>query len=713
MGIMALPCRRLPTFLLPRVPPKSVLTIRHTLSRSSYRSPLTAYSNPFPNQRIRWPRPNLTYALFIGSASLAFALHLGLSPPLTLDAGAAGPEKTTEQLVLEESERERLASRRASPGQPLILHILQRARILAVECIIEPIATGLRFVHLVVIFIPVFLAIPLACIGPRQPDRSNERIGTIWWYSFLVRSMERAGPTFIKLGQWAASRTDIFPAEMCEMMSKLHSGARAHSFRDTQWTISQAFGGRPFDEIFEEFDERPLGIGAVAQVYRAKLSPRLLPRLHEEGETDFKKHFRRMVDVLVKRAPHQGVPSSYVAIKVLHPKVDRIVHRDLRITYFFASLLNLVPTLEWLSLPDEVDKFSEMMRLQMDLRIEAKNLSRFRSNFGDRTTVTFPMPYSNYTTREVLIEEFAHGIPLCSFLESGAGPFRREMADMGLDAFLHMLIMDNFIHADLHPGNIMVRFYKIEPLPSFSQFPLVVPDLKPSAKGANNHKQVTEEVISRLMPHRGNPQEWQKELGLLDNEGYRPQLIFIDTGLVTELNSVNRRNFLDLFRAIAEFDGYRVGNLMIERCRSPSVVIDNEIFALKMQHLILAVKSRTLALGNIKIGDLLSQVLQMVRVHHVRMEGDFINVVLSILLLEGIGRSLDPNLDLLKRYICSSLPMLRSIRAGSGAQMLGKGGKSDFGLLKVWIALEARQFINSTVEDVENLVKYDLLSPNV
>jgi len=57
--------------------------------------------------------------------------------------------------------------------------------------------------------------------------------------------------------------------------------------------------------------------------------------------------------------------------------------------------------------------------------------------------------------------------------------------------------------------------------------------------------------------------------------------------------------------------------------------------------------------------------------------------------------------------------MLRSIGAGSGAQMLGKGGKSDFGLLKVWIALEARQFINSSVEDVEDLVKYDLLSPNV
>lgn len=175
-------------------------TIHHGLSRPSYRPPYTTRSKPFPNQPIRWPWLNRNYALCIGSASLALALHLALSPPLTLDTRVASLEKTTEQLMLEESERERLASRKPSPDQPLILRILKRARLLVIECIIEPIATGLRFVHLVVIFVPVILAIPLACAGPRRPDRSNERIGTIWWYSFLIKSMERAGPTFIKVG---------------------------------------------------------------------------------------------------------------------------------------------------------------------------------------------------------------------------------------------------------------------------------------------------------------------------------------------------------------------------------------------------------------------------------------------------------------------------------------------------------------------------------
>lgn len=217
-----------------------------------------------------------------------------------------------------------------------------------------------------------------------------------------------------------------------------------------------------------------------------------------------------------------------------------------------------------------------------------------------------------------------------------------------------MLIMDNFIHADLHPGNIMVRFHKPEPPSLISRFSMLVPTSE-GERNINNHKEVTDAVLSRLSPYYRNPERWVEELNRLDAEGYRPQLVFIDTGLVTELNAKNRHNFLDLFRAVAEFDGYRAGHLMIERSRAPSAVIDKEIFALKMQHLVLAVKTRTLSLGNITIGDILSEVLQMVRVHHVRMEGDFINVILSILLLEGIGRSLDPGMDLLKRYADSDL----------------------------------------------------------
>lgn len=77
--------------------------------------------------------------------------------------------------------------------------------------------------------------------------------------------MERAGPSFIKLGQWAASRADLFPAALCEKMSKLHSNGKPHSLGYTKKVMEAAFG-MSFDDIFEEFDEEPIGCGAIAQV---------------------------------------------------------------------------------------------------------------------------------------------------------------------------------------------------------------------------------------------------------------------------------------------------------------------------------------------------------------------------------------------------------------------------------------------------------------
>ncbi|OCK83896.1 ABC1 family protein-like protein [Lepidopterella palustris CBS 459.81] len=569
--------------------------------------------------------------------------------------------------------------------------------------IIEPICTGLRFLHLAIIFVPVIVTVPLIWFGARQPGRDNERSGTLWWYGLLVRSMERAGAAFIKLGQWAATRSDIFPTEMCASMSSLHSHAPAHSLAKSKKIIEKAFNGRSFEDIFDEFDEKPLGVGAIAQVYKAKLKPDLaIPGDTdlEEGPPNLRQRFRKNVDITLKNTP-QRMPSTYVAVKVLHPKVERIVRRDLRIMGFFAAVINAIPTMEWLSFPDEVKQFGEMMRLQLDLRIESANLTIFRKYFKHRTTAWFPYPYAEYTTREVLIEEFAHGIPLEDFLQNGGGVFQKDIADEGLNAFLHMLLMDNFIHADLHPGNIMVRFYKPEKL-DVSMFS----SAKEKKTGPTESPDVTEEVLQKLRPFKTNPKEWAAELQRIDIEGYRPQLIFIDAGLVTELNASNRTNFLDLFKSIAEFDGYKAGHLMVARCRQPDAVIDGEVFALRMQHLVLGVKSRTFALGNIKIGDILNEVLAMVRTHHVRLEGDFVNVVLSILLLEGIGRNLDPNLDL----FAGALPILRQLGTQSGSSMI-RGG--DFSMLKVWAGLEARSFLQASIESVEMCVKYDMLSPNI
>ena len=232
-----------------------------------------------------------------------------------------------------------------------------------------------------------------------------------------------------------------------------------------------------------------------------------------------------------------------------------------------------------------------------------------------------------------------------------------------------MLLLDNFVHSDLHPGNIMIKFYK--PSAHFilkgmlaDIFGTQKPQTDPTQAPDTEEAREVNAVVDHLKSLSSDRIAWCNALQSLHNEGYFPEVVFLDAGLVTTLNDKNRRNFLELFRAIAEFDGYRAGQLMVERCRSPSLVIDAETFALRMQHIVLSVKRKTFSLGQIKISDILSEVLRCVRQHHVKMEGDFVNTVISVLLLEGIGRQLDPSLDLFK----SALPILRMLGRQMTAQ---------------------------------------------
>ncbi|KAG8803936.1 hypothetical protein FRC16_002050 [Serendipita sp. 398] len=274
-----------------------------------------------------------------------------------------------------------------------------------------------------------------------------------------------------------------------------------------------------------------------------------------------------------------------------------------------------------------------------------------------------------------------------------------------------MLLIDNFVHADLHPGNILVKFYK--PTTSYLLRSIAATLFGGTPPVDPVRTSEAEAIVSNLLQMRknGTRDQWSAELNRLQSEGYQPELVFLDAGLVTTLSGVNRRNFLELFRAIATFDGYRAGQLMISRSSSPELAIEPETFALKMQHLVLSVKAKTFSLGQIRISDVLSQVLQFVREHHVKMEGDFVNTVISVLLLEGIGRQLDPGMDLFK----SALPILRQLgRQVTAREAIQDGVEGNTGaMIKFWVWLEARELINAAVINVDELIKVDWLSPNV
>lgn len=178
------------------------VTIWSTIRHNSVRKTPGLHFNIFANRPTsssnwnKWAQFNRSRTLYLGTVTLAVVAPLGLSSRNQED----GPEKTTEQLMLEESDLEREELWMVSKDQPLIFRVFRNIQVFVVNWVIEPLAIGFRFITLVTIFVPVILAVPLCCLGSRIPEKSNERQGIIMWYAFLIKSMESAGPTFIKVG---------------------------------------------------------------------------------------------------------------------------------------------------------------------------------------------------------------------------------------------------------------------------------------------------------------------------------------------------------------------------------------------------------------------------------------------------------------------------------------------------------------------------------
>lgn len=171
-------------------------------------------------------------------------------------------------------------------------------------------------------------------------------------------------------------------------------------------------------------------------MYRATLKHDLIPPSHL---THHSKHsLPSPVDLAnTILQPPPPAPSAVVAVKILHPKVEKMIRRDLRLMSFFANALTLIPGVQWLSLPEEVEVFGRMMYEQLDLRIEGRNLSEFTKRFtGRNLPVTFPRALEMWSTQNVLVEEYQNALSLEDFLRNGGGPYNDTLAEVGLDAFL-------------------------------------------------------------------------------------------------------------------------------------------------------------------------------------------------------------------------------------------------------------------------------------
>ena len=290
----------------------------------------------------------------------------------------------------------------------------------------------------------------------------------VWWCKAFKKMLEITGPAFVKFGQWAAMRSDIFPKEFCDILSDLHAHVTPHSLRHTKKLIKENLGG-DVDELFTDFNPEPIGSGSIAQVYFAKLK--------DTGEE--------------------------VAIKVCHPHVREKIALDFFCIQMVAQLADsLAP---WMDYPGVARQFARNLSLQVDLRFEAENLKAFRDNFQFSKYVIFPKPI--LASELVLVEEKIYGSPLHEWYggDGDKSPAHRRLAQSGSDLFLQMILTDNFFHADIHPGNCLVGQRKGEELPYLAMLDVGVCQTLTKEQRDVSHEFLTSIVVG----------DWEKVAGSL------------------------------------------------------------------------------------------------------------------------------------------------------------------------------------------------------
>jgi len=370
-----------------------------------------------------------------------------------------------------------------------------------------------------------------------------------WFAARLASLLVGLGATFVKVGQIMSTRPDLFPPHVIRALEKLQDDVGGFSVAHVERTFLEDFGKTPA-QTFREFDAAPIASASVAQVHRA-----VLPDGRE------------------------------VAVKVRRPRIEQIVSFDLTVMRLVARVISVIPSVRLLAPVESVDEFGRAIRMQIDLSIEASNNHRFHENFAGNRDVAFPDLVPALCSTRVLTMTFVRGVKVLDApRKTTADPSR--LAKIGFRTLLQMVFQDGFVHADLHPGNILV-----------------------------------------------------------DADGI---VHILDLGLTAELDEDHRRAFARYFASWAQGDGKTMARLMSELSPS-STVKDYPKYEAEVCEF--TAKYLGKALGEVAVSEVAFDMMNILRRHRVRVNATFTMCNIAIAVTEGIGKQLDPKLDLLQEAL--------------------------------------------------------------
>ena len=247
----------------------------------------------------------------------------------------------------------------------------------------------------------------------RDPRRPGER---------LAAALQDMGPSFIKLGQALSTRADLLNEGVAADLGRLQDHLPAFSGAEARRIVESELG-QPLEALFASFEDKPVAAASIAQV-----------------------HFAVTTD------------GRDVAVKVLRPGIEKAFERDLDLFYWIAELVERAqPRFRRLKPVDSVRAFADVVRVEMDLRMEAAAAEELGENFADDPGYRAPTIDWDRTAQRVLTLERVDGIPIGDREAIvAAGHDADVIMKTCAEAFFYQVFRDGFFHADMHGGNAFV-----------------------------------------------------------------------------------------------------------------------------------------------------------------------------------------------------------------------------------------------------------------
>lgn len=334
---------------------------------------------------------------------------------------------------------------------------------------------------------------------------------------YFRRTAVELGGLLIKLGQFLSTRVDILPQASIRELAGLQDEVAEVPFEEIK-LLAEAELEQPLEQVFADFDHRPLASASLGQVHTAYL--------------------------------HDG---RKVAVKIQRPGIDELVNIDLKSIRKVVSFIKAATDWQrFIDLDAIYKEFADTIREELDYIQEGYNAETIAANSKSDDMFAAPSIYWDYTTRRVLTMEYMEGIKITDYDRiAAAGLNRKEIAARLLGIYVRQILVDGFYHADPHPGNLFVTTEGVVIMVDFGMVGAVSDEMRPL---------LVELVLALTRRDYFEVVEQIKRLGFLRHEFdnlllVRAVSIFLEhtLGSVQEINSADLQDFLrDLERLLYE-----------------------------------------------------------------------------------------------------------------------------------------------------------------